>query len=367
MTSEDRIGVGIIGANLHYGWGTRAHLPALQALPEFNLVAVCTTQMVSAQETAAHYNIAHAFDNAAALVQHPDVDLVLVCVRVPRHHALTRLALEAGKHVFTEWPLGGNLEEARQLRDLAEAQGVRHMVGLQARAAPAVVHMRHLIQDGFAGEVLSATLHSSLPGAGARRSSFAWAVDATQGATTLSIAAGHALDALTFCLGEFRSLSGTVATQVRSVPVEGTDETLQVTSPDTILISGELVGGAVVSASVRSVPAHGSGFRLEIHGTSGALSLTSEMAAQIGELTLRGARSGDAEWATLPIPPDCRWVPDDLVCPPLNVAQLFRRLGEGIRNGTAVEPDFRHAVRRHELLDAIQRASDSGQRQVLGG
>ncbi len=51
--------------------------------------------------------------------------------------------------------------------------------------------------------------------------------------------------------------------------------------------------------------------------------------------------------------------------PPLNVAQMFRRLGEAIRSGGPAAPDFNAAVTLHELLDAIQRASDSGQAQRL--
>ena len=58
-------------------------------------------------------------------------------------------------------------------------------------------------------------------------------------------------------------------------------------------------------------------------------------------------------------------MPQDLVGPGLNVAQLFRRLGEAIRGGAPAVPDFDHAVRRHEVLDAIQRASDTGERQQL--
>lgn len=363
--SNEPIGVGIIGANVSYGWGTRAHLPALQALPEFDVVAVCTTRMATASETAARFDIPNALDDVEALVERPDVELVLVCVRVPLHHELTSAALNAGKHVFTEWPLGANLTETRELRDLAESTGVRHMVGLQARAAPAFVRMRQLIEEGFVGEVLTATMRSTSPGARVRRQSFAWAVDATQGATTLSIAAGHALDALTFCLGEFRSVSGTVATQVRSIPGEEGDDQLAVTSPDTVLVSGELESGAVVAAAIRSVPTHGSGFTFEVHGSGGTLVLESPGIAQIAELTLKGARSSDPELTELPLPTDSRWVPEELEGPPLNVAQLLRRLGESIRGNGAVGPDFNHAVRRHELLDAIERASDTGARQSL--
>ena len=59
--------------------------------------------------------------------------------------------------------------------------------------------MRQLIEDGYIGEVLSSTVQQTLPGAGARRQSFAWATDATKGASTLSIATGHLLDAVAYC------------------------------------------------------------------------------------------------------------------------------------------------------------------------
>ena len=360
----DRIGVGIIGANVRYGWGTRAHLPALQALPEFAVAAVATTRMETARETAERYAIPNAFDNAQALVEHPDVELVLVCVRVPLHHELTSAALRAGKHVFTEWPLGANTAEARELHDLAVSAGVRHMVGLQARAAPQFVRMQQLIAEGYVGEVLSATMRQTLPGAGPRRESFAWAVDASKGASTLSIASGHALDALAFCLGEFRSVSANVATRVRTIEVVDSGRTAEVTSPDTVHISGETESGAAVSVAISSVPGHGSGLRVEVHGSEGVLLLTSDGMSQIAGLTLSGARNEDGAVAELPIPDDCWWAPQDLVGPGLNVAQLFRRLGESIRGGAPAVPDFAHAVRRHELLDAIQRASDSGERQA---
>ena len=363
--ADTSIGVGIIGANVNYGWGTRAHIPALQALAEFRLVAVGTTRTETAEQTARAFKIPNAYAEVEPLVTHADVDLVLICVRVPHHHELTRLALQAGKHVFCEWPLGANLQQAVELRDLAEAQGVHHMVGLQARAAPAFVRMRELVAEGFVGQVLTATMHSSLPGAGGRPEAFAWAADADQGATTLTIAAGHSLDALTFVLGEFRSVSAQVTTQVRTAEVIDTGRTIPVTAPDTVLVTGELEGGAVVAADIKSVPLHGAGLRFDVHGTDGTLRVTSTGMAQIGDLELRGARRDDEAVAPLPVPEHCRWVPENLSGPPLNVAQLFRRLGESIREGGAADPDFTHAVRSHELLAAVQHASDTGQRQAL--
>ena len=169
----ERIRVGIIGANLSYGWGARAHIPALRALPEFEVSAVSTTRMETAQETAKHFDIPLAFDDYRQLVVHPDVDLVAVCVRVPAHHELVMAALQAGKHVFCEWPFGRDLAEAVAMRDLALARGVRHMVGLQGRGEPAVQRMRALIADGYVGRVLAATLRASGGGLGQRPSTLA--------------------------------------------------------------------------------------------------------------------------------------------------------------------------------------------------
>ena len=64
----------------------------------------------------------------------PDIDLVVVCVRVPGHHALVMQALEAGKHVLCEWPLGANLAEAREMATLAQNSSLRTAVGLQAQS-----------------------------------------------------------------------------------------------------------------------------------------------------------------------------------------------------------------------------------------
>ena len=364
--ADGRIRVGIIGANLSYGWGTRAHIPALRALPEFEVAAVCTTRMETAQETARQFDIPLAFDNHRQMVGHPEIDLVAVCVRVPAHHELVMSALDAGKHVFCEWPFGRDLAEAVEMRDVALAKGVRHMVGLQGRGAPAVQRMRTLIADGYVGRMLSATMHASGGGLGRRPSTLAWTLDNTSGGTTFTIAGGHSIDVLRYCLGEFEQVSATVARSVDRATLTDTGETVDVTASDNVLVNGRLANGAVASIHIKSVPAHGAGLRFEVHGTEGALLATSDGGAQGGEMTLLGARNDEPALAELPLESGDRWVPAETPAgPPLNVAQLFRRLGERIRDGGSAGPDFDDAVTLHELLDAIQRASDSGQRQTL--
>ena len=62
MTTE-KIRVGVIGASMRSGWGRDAHIPALNALPEFEITAVSTSRQETADETARHFGIPHAFSD----------------------------------------------------------------------------------------------------------------------------------------------------------------------------------------------------------------------------------------------------------------------------------------------------------------
>jgi len=74
--ATEKIRVGIIGASMRNGWGRDAHIPALHALPEFEITAVSTSRQETADETAKHCGIPPAFADPYKMVQHPDVDFV---------------------------------------------------------------------------------------------------------------------------------------------------------------------------------------------------------------------------------------------------------------------------------------------------
>src|SRR5438034_8859074 len=136
---DKRIRVGIIGANPDRGWAAEAHIPALKSLSDdFEITALSTTRRESADAASKLFGVPIAFDNHQDLVSNPAVDVVAVTVKVPYHLELATAALEAGKAVYCEWPLGNGLNEAETLAALAAGRGVRTIVGLQARQAPAI-------------------------------------------------------------------------------------------------------------------------------------------------------------------------------------------------------------------------------------
>src|SRR5262249_56779199 len=87
----DRIRVGIVGATVTQGgsgWGANAHVPALKALPQYQLEAVCTAHEDTAKASAAAFGAARGFHRFGDMAAAPDVDLVVVCVRVAGHREL---------------------------------------------------------------------------------------------------------------------------------------------------------------------------------------------------------------------------------------------------------------------------------------
>jgi predicted dehydrogenase len=96
-----------------------AHAPALQRLPEIELYAVCTAHADTAQAAAEKYGVTRAYGDIKAMGADPGVEAALVAVRVPAHYVLTKAAIEAGKHVYCEWPLGADTKEAEELAALA--------------------------------------------------------------------------------------------------------------------------------------------------------------------------------------------------------------------------------------------------------
>lgn len=357
-----KIRVGIVGATITpggSGWGANAHVKALNALPGYELKAVCTAHPETARASAADFGAELAFHNFDEMVARPDVDLVAVVVRVPGHYGLVVRALEAGKAVFCEWPLGASRAEAKAMAQLAHARQLPTAVGLQARSDPALMYARELVRQDYIGEVISVRCGAVSQAITQRGMGRIWQSNRANGANTLTIAAGHAIDALCFVVGEIAEVSARLATRIREWHNTDTGETVPVDSPDWISLSGRLAGGAEVSCLVSTVPWSPSGNRVEIYGRDGTL-VISGGSLNTGPNRLHGARGTETLTALEP-PERFTLVPDRVPAgAPRNVAQAYARLATALAAGEPFEPDFAHAVKRHTLIEAIERSSAEG-------
>src|SRR5438093_3907977 len=363
---KSTLGVGIIGVSPVWGWATTAHIPALRALPNYEIRALSARSAESARAVGQALGVNAVYSDHQQLVIQPDIDVVAVTVKVPHHRELVSATLAAGKAVYCEWPLGRDLDDARAMAALAAEQGVRTVVGLQARQAPAIEFVRELLSDGYIGEVLSTTMVGlSVPGGVVGRPN-AYMLDKRNGANVLTIAVGHSLDVLNHVLGEFADLSAVSDLRRPLITIEETGEQIAKTAADQIAVIGTLTSGATASIHVREAVAGGTGFLWEINGTDGTLRITADAAQpQIFPLTVAGAQ-GRNEPAELAVPAALtqRWpVLASLEgAPAYNVGPAYAAFAADIVNGTHTVPDFADAVRRHEVIAAIERSAASGER-----
>src|SRR5213080_4384041 len=258
MTSAlSTLGVGIIGVSPVRGWAATAHIPALRALPDYEIRALAAHNAESARAAGEVFGISAVFSDYVQLVTQADIDVVAVTVKVPHHRELVSAAIAAGKAVYCEWPLGRDLDDARAMAALAAKQGVRTVVGLQARQAPAIEFVQELLRDGYVGEVLSTTmLGLSVPGGVVGRAN-AYMLDKRNGANVLTIAVGHSLDVLNYLLGEFADLSAVSDLRRPLITIEETGKQIVKTAADQIALIGTLTSGATVSIHIREAVAGG--------------------------------------------------------------------------------------------------------------
>ncbi len=358
--SHSVLKVGIIGASPGRSWADLSHVPALKQLDGLTLAAVATSSEESARAASDAYGIP-AYADTETLINSEDVDIVSICVRVPKHKDLVLAALAAGKHVYCEWPLGVTTAEAEELRQAAEKTSVHAVIGLQGRMSLAARQARTLIELGRLGRLLTAHVFSPTGAFGPETSaSNAYLNDPANGATLTTILGGHTMALATSLLGEVVSVDALAETQFAEVRLTDKEGSISRHTLDNLSVLTRHESGCVLTAEIAGYRPDKLVFSLEVVGTEGKLELTSGSAVgfQADRLTLH---------TDLPLIDVSRPVPEAVSAAlpemAVNVAEVYAQMAEDIHHGTHLAPGFSDAVRLTRLITAVTEAAETGMRQ----
>lgn len=346
MTTND-LRIGLVGVNAERGWAREAHVPAIRQLSGLSLHAVATRRQESADAAAAAFGAVRAYAGVDALVGDPDVDVVAVAAAVPAHHDWIVGALEAGKDVLTEWPVGVSSAETETIAAVAERTGRHVAVGLQARTNPAVRRARELLDAGAVGRVLSASVLSTTAGFGRDvPPGELYLEDPANGMHLSTIQAAHTLDLVLGLVGPLTSMSSLVTTQFPELRVG--DGTARRTLPDHVLVHGRLDSGAALAVEVAGGRAvDDTPFLLRVVGTDATLVLRggAPRGFQSGLLSLELAGETVGVDAG-----ELAGLPTSVV----NVAGVYAALRDDVRAGTHRAPGPGDAVELAHLVDRLR-------------
>lgn len=287
--NKKRIKVGIVGGSVNpKSWAINSHIPALQKNKNFELIAISTSNKDSAIKAKKLFQTKYAYDNYHQLIRNSEIDLVVVSVKVEFHFGIIKEALLHKKHVYSEWPLTPDLEQTKELVELAKRQKVHNIIGLQARQSP-VLRMAKKIVETKLGTILNAREVVSTSGKGnIANNRTAYQYDVKAGATLLDINGGHSLDILNFLLGEFSEIKASSTNHFGKIFNVNTKKYFQQRSPDNWEIIGKINHNVSFNSSIHG-GVYSSRFEIEIEGENGTLRINQKESTghpQFGNLIL---------------------------------------------------------------------------------
>jgi predicted dehydrogenase len=186
------LGVGIVGL----GDVAVAHARALGEVPGFAVVAGCTRRAIDRARIDSDFGVdfnVHA--NLEALLADPRVDVVDICTTHDLHAEQAIAAARAGKHLIVEKPIALSYEDLLAVRSAVSEAGVGFCVGFECRWGAHFTLARSLIDQGMLGSIHYAEV-DYLHGLGPWYRQFDWNATRARGGGSLLAAGCHALDGL---------------------------------------------------------------------------------------------------------------------------------------------------------------------------
>ncbi|HEY6497790.1 MAG TPA: Gfo/Idh/MocA family oxidoreductase [Streptosporangiaceae bacterium] len=357
------VGYAFMGAAHSRAWATVGQAFDVPLRPRMNVLA--GRDEAATRAAARRYGWHHVETDWRALIDRDDVQLVDICTPGDTHAEIAIAALDAGKHVLCEKPLGNTLAEAEAMAAAAARaaqHGVRAMVGFNYRRVPAIALARRLINDGRIGglrHVRAAYLQDWLADVSVP---LTWRLDQERaGSGALGDIGAHAVDLAQYLSGEhLTGVSGVLNTFVPERPVAGDPgQTGPVTVDDAALFSGRLESGALAAFEATRVAAgRKNALTVELNGELGSLSFDLE---RLNELSFYDRTESESTagfrriLVTEPGHPylEAWWPPGHVLGWEHTFVHQARDLLVDIAGGDDPEPSFADGLQVQRVLDAV--------------
>lgn len=356
---RDQVSVGMIGTSWY---ADRMHLPALKSHAGARLTAICGRDQVRAGELAAKYEIPNVYADYRDMLQHGDLDAVVIAVPDDLHYPITMAALDAGLHVLCEKPLAFSLDQAKVMLAKAESAGVKHMTYFTWRWVPHIRYLCQLVDEGYIGDCYDAQFH--YVGSYGRDVGYQWKWDRQRGLGVLGDLGSHMIDLTRLLVGEIAQVQASLSVRVDKPDSEGR---AYEAANDSASLTLRLANGATGTIFV-SAAAHlgdlGQQHRVVLYGDKGTLEAYADASTQ----TVRGLRVGGSEFQTLPVPEEhLRGIDQRASLWRSQFAQLFteqsvgtRLFIDGIVDDRPVSPSFYEGMKVQAVIEAAFESDLSG-------
>jgi predicted dehydrogenase len=281
-------------------------------------------------------------------------------------------ALDAGTPVFCEKPLAPTLEQAEAMTDAYHEAGVPAGCAFNYRFVPAIRYAKNLIDSGELGEIHHVRGYYLQDWLVDPEAPWSWRNDKElAGSGALGDLGAHTIDLARFLVseraGEISEISGQLQTFTDERPIEGEDESREVTVDDAYLATAEFENGAVGSFEAsRNATGHKNDHTIEIEGSAGSLKFSLERLNEL-EYLKEDSRGFETILVTDPEDPyiDHWWPPGHVIGWEHTFVHENYEFLSAVESGGDFSPSFEDGLVTQRVLSAIEESDASGERVSL--
>ena len=370
------IGVGVVGT----GFMCTAHVNAWRTLPYMayppparpRLTGIASRRSADAEAAAGRYGFERAYTDWREMIADPAIQLVDNCGPNNIHAEVNIAALDAGKHVLCEKPLGRNAAESRRMLEAARRAGGKHMAAFNYRFVPAVRKARLMIEQGALGQIHHFRARYCQDWLADPEHPRVWRLQkALAGSGALGDLGSHIVDLARFLVGEPTVVNARLKTFVSERPLpENPSERGPVDVDDAFVALVEFENGAIGTLeATRFAVGHRNANIFEINGSKGSLKFNLERLNELEVHSRADAANSQAgfrsELITEPDDPfiEWWWPPGHTIGWEHTFVHEIHHLLDAVANDADVAPygaTFEDGWRCDVILEAIVRSAAEG-------
>lgn len=353
--------VGIVSAN----WGAFAHLPAWRALPDVEVVGICTSRLETAEKAAAQFGISRPFWSVEAMAADPEIDIIDVGTRPVLRDQMVLDCFKHRKHVYAGIPQASGFEGARAMHRAWGDSGSVAIVDAYAQWLPAHQQAKEMIDAGYLGRPLGGTCTFSMSLFNQLKPEFPynWFSQGGQGVSAGRNLGSHALHTLVSLFG---NVAEVVALERRLLEEWRSADGQTVLAPENTDFADALLrfeNGMTLQLQVSWNTPVGPGWQLDVFGTAGRMLVQGGQFPTPRGTTLQAGKVGETALSPVEIAPrffaDPRIAIDaDAPMPPAYpMALAMQSMIDEIEGRGKARPGFDQAWQVECVLEAIRRST----------
>ncbi|PAE28762.1 Gfo/Idh/MocA family protein [Oceanobacillus profundus] len=375
---QKEIRIGMIG----YQFMGKAHSHAYRDLPFFFNTKIKPVQKAiagrneSAVKEAAEKMGWESYETDwRRLVERDDIDVIDIVTPNHTHAEIAIAAAEAGKHIITEKPLALTLEEAHQMYEAVQKNGVTHMICHNYRFAPAVQFTKKLIEAGRLGRIYHFRANYLQDFIMDPQFPLVWRLKKeVSGTGALGDIGAHSIDLARFLVGEFKEVVSIMETFIKERPMGEMSSGLQaksnnstlgeVTVDDAALFLAKFENGALGTfEATRFAGGNRNKNKFEINGEKGSVRWDMENMNNLevyfanDEPGLQGFRLINCTEEIHPYA-GAYWPSGHIIGYEHTFIHLVHEFLNGIANNYQPEPNFKDGLKNQQVLKAVEESAE---------